>query len=214
MKRNPLPLFLVLVFATTVGDFVFRTWYASTSPEYAVGGIVHPLRAPSNDDSKKHLYLRRSWYLSESPERAWLQVLGHDSVDVWVNGRSVGRSPHVGAGRSAAVLTDISPYIHKGHNAIAIHAAQLILDRPAAVAIDGQLEFPDDSQLSLAQPGDWRANNIYDHRGAFWYETEFDDAHWLKPRVVESENWRTQVDLPPRAVTEPRRSRWINPAEA
>ena len=47
-----------------------------------------------------------------------------------------------GSGRYCRLLTDISPYLHKGHNAIAIHALQLTIDRPPAVALDGQLEFP------------------------------------------------------------------------
>jgi hypothetical protein len=214
MRRFPLSLFLLLTFAVAVGDFAFRTWYPSTLPEYSIGGVVHPLVSPNGDETKKHLYLRRSWYLSESPERAWLQVLGHEGVEVWVNGENVGRSPRVGVGRAAGLVTDISTYLHKGHNAIAIHVLQLTIDRPPAVALEGQLEYPDGSQVSLADPGDWRASDIYDHHGLFWYETEFDDANWAKPKVAAAEDWHTQVDVPPRAVTETRHSQWINPAKA
>ena len=75
------------------------------------------------------------WHLG-IPERAWLQVLGNDGVEVWVNGQNAGRSPRVGVGRAAGLVTNISTYLHKGHNAVAIHVMQLTIDRPPAVALD------------------------------------------------------------------------------
>jgi hypothetical protein len=120
----------------------------------------------------------------------------------------------VGSGQVAGVLGDITTYLHTGHNVIAIHALQSVIDRPPAVTIDGQLEFADGSQTSLGDPNNWRAGDVYDHNGLFWYETEFHDAHWSKPRIGEAVNWRAQVNVPPRSVTEPRHSQWINPAKS
>src|SRR5207248_2319036 len=86
--------------------------------------------------------------------------------------------------------------------------------RVPAVAIDGQLEYADGSQTSLGDPKNWRSGDIYDHRGLFWYETEFHDAHWSKPTVGDAVEWRAQVDVPPRSVTESRYSQWVNPEKS
>lgn len=206
--------FLLLAFAVTMGDFAFRTWFPSTTPEYSIGGEITPLTSPSGDEAKKHLYLRRSWYFSQSPERAWLQVMGQDFVEVWVNGQSVGRSQRTGYHHVAGLVTDITSYLHNGKNSIAIHALQTTLGELPAIAIDGQLEYPDGRQQTLADAVSWRANDLYEHHGSYWYETDFDDSKWATPKTGEPEYWRTQVNLPPRAVTEPRHSKWVNPASA
>ncbi len=207
-------LFLLVAFAVLVGDFAYRAWHPSTTPEYSIGGVVHPFISPTSNEAKKHLYLRRSWYLTEAPDRAWLQVIGHGALEVWVNGENVGRSLRVGYGHVAGVLTDITPYLHTGRNSIAIHALQMTIDRPPAAVVDGQFEFADGRLTSLAEPGAWRASDIYDHHGNFWYETEFDDSKWAKPQVADAVEWWTQVNLPPRAVTSTRQSKWIHPANA
>jgi hypothetical protein len=89
-----------------------------------------------------------------------------------------------------------------------------MLDRPPAVAIDGNSEFADGSQQPLGEPKDWLATDVYDRRGTFWFETQFDDGHWSKPQVGEPVAWRGQVDVLPRAITVPRRSYWILPSES
>src|SRR5882672_9227516 len=108
MKYYSISLCLLLPFAVAIGDFMFRTWYPSVTPEYTVGGVVRPLLSASGSETRKHIYLRRSWYLSQPPSRAWLQVIGHDEIEVFVNGQSVGRSSLVGVGRIAGVLGDIT----------------------------------------------------------------------------------------------------------
>ena len=214
MKSRFLQLLLLLAFAIGVGDFAFRTWNPSITPEYMIEAAVQPLSLSSDSNPSKHLYLRRTWHLTRTPEQAWIQLLGHDVLEVHVNGRRVERSQRTSPQSVAAIVTDITPFLHVGKNSMTIHAAQTTLDRPPAVAIHGRCEFADRSQLSLDDPKDWRAHDVYDRRGAFWYETEFEDEHWKSPRVGERVVWRGQVNLPPRAITQPRRSYWIVPAEA
>src|SRR5689334_16328245 len=143
MTYRSLKVVLLLAFAISVGDFAFRTWFPSTVPEYSIGGEITPLKSPNGDETKKHLYLRRTLALSSSPERSFLQVMGQDYIEVWVNGRSVGRSPRVGFQHVAGIVTDISPYLHKGKNSVAIHALQTTIGEPPAISIEGELEFPD-----------------------------------------------------------------------
>lgn len=215
MQFRALPVVLGLAFAVGVGDFGFRTFNPSLTPEYVIAGNVRPLTYAGGDEPQKHLYLRGTWHLTEPAERAWIQMIGHDCLDIYVNGRRVARGPWVGYGRRAGQVIDITALLHVGENCVAVHVAQTVLHRPPAVAVTGECEFADGSKLSLAGSKKWRAANIYDRRGQFWYETEFDDQHWSAPTVGEPEYWRAQVPIPPRAITEPRRSEWItSPAAA
>jgi hypothetical protein len=201
-------------FALGVGDFVFRTIYAPVAPDYLVEANVRPFSLPASEQASKHMYLRRTWHLTRVPDYAWIELLGHDVLQLKINGRSVER-PERAAQRSIdALVTDITPYLHVGKNCIAIHVAQTMLDRNPAVAVNAVCEFADGSQLSLSDANNWRATNVYDRQGAFWYETDFKDEQWERPNLGPMVTWRGQVAVPPRAITAPRHSHWIRPAES
>jgi hypothetical protein len=209
MKFGSFPAILLACFAVAVGDFGFRTFNPAITPEYMIGGAVRPLYVEAEGEPRKHLYLRRTWRMTEPPEQAWLRFIGHDAIEVWVNGRRAGTSPRVGYGRLSGVVVDITPLMHEGENSIAVHVAQLVLDRPPAVAIESECRFADGKVKTLADPEDWKASDVYDRRGAFWYETGFDDSHWDEPSVADPVYWRAQVNLPPRSITHPRDASWI-----
>jgi hypothetical protein len=214
MKPRLSYLILLIAFAVAVGDFAFRTWNPELAPKYMVEAEAQPLGLSSDGTAGKHLYLRRSWHFTRPPEQAWIQLLGHDVMELYVNGRMAGRTDRKAQGEIAALATDITPFLHVGKNSIAIHVAQTTLNRPPAVAIHGECEFADGSQHPIDGASDWRATDVYDRRGAFWFETEFEDEHWRAASVGEPVAWRGKVDLPPRAVTVPRQSYWILPAES
>ncbi|HEX6961137.1 MAG TPA: hypothetical protein VF175_04670, partial [Lacipirellula sp.] len=184
------------------------------TPEYMLDEIVRPFQLQGEGEPKKHLYLRRTWRLTEPPEQAWLQLIGHDGVEVWVNGRRAGRLPLVGYGRTTGGVFDITPLMHGGVNSVAVHVSQLVLDRPPAVAVSGECRFADGNVMRLDDPEDWKAAGVYERRGPFWYETAFEDSHWAEPSLGEPVRWRAQVDLPPRSVSHPRESKWITPPGA
>ena len=209
MKFRPFPALLLACFAIAAGDFGFRTWNPSVTPEYMIEGVVRPFSLQAEGEPKKHLYLRRTWRLTEPPEQAWLQFIGHDFVEVFVNGRRAGASPIVGDSRLGGVIIDITSLMHEGENSVAVHVPQLTLDRPAAVAILGECRFADGSVKSLSDPKEWKASDVYDRRGPFWYETAFEDEHWSEPSLGEPVNWRAQVNVPPRSITQPRLAQWI-----
>ncbi|HYO24393.1 MAG TPA: glycosyltransferase family 39 protein, partial [Lacipirellulaceae bacterium] len=210
MKIRTLPAVLTLAFACFVGDFGFRTFNPSLTPEFSITSNQPVITHAGGEEPQKHLYLRKKWSMTAPPERAWIQMIGHDSLEIFVNGRRAARGPLVGYGRLAGQILDVTNLLHAGENSIAVHVPQTVLHRPPAVTIDGQCEFADGSTLSLAGSKEWRAGSIYDRRGAFWYETEFDDRHWAEPTLGPAEAWRAQVCVPPRAITEPRRSQWIS----
>ncbi|HEX2473367.1 MAG TPA: hypothetical protein VHK01_01395, partial [Lacipirellulaceae bacterium] len=214
MKPRLSSLVLLLAFAVAVGDFAFRTWNPDLAPKYMVEAQVQPLTLSSDGTAGKHLYLRKSWHFTRSPEQAWIQLLGHDVMELYVNGRMAGRTDRKAQSHIGALATDITPFLHVGKNSIAIHVAQTTLDRPPAVAIHGECEFADGSQHLIDGVNDWRASDVYDRRGAFWFETDFEDEHWRAASIGEPVAWRGQVDVPPRAVTVRRQSYWILPAES
>lgn len=214
MTSRLFPTLLLAGFAIAVGDFGFRTFNPPIASEYMIEGVVRPFCVAGDAEPKKHLYLRRTWRLTEPPEHAWLQFIGHDLVEVFVNGRRAGLTPLVGAGRNGGAVVDVTPLLHEGENSVAVHVTQLVLDRPPAVAVDGECRFAGGNVLSLADPDDWKASDVYERRGAFWYETNFEDEHWAEPDVLEPVSWRAQVALPPRAITRPRESQWITPPGA
>jgi len=149
--RAILSLLLLSAFALAVGDFAFRIWNPAVEPEYMIEGMVRPFQVASDGgEPKKHIYLRHKWRLTEPPDRAWIQVMGHDLLEIFVNGRRVGRSALVGKDRVAGLIIDISSFMHAGENSIAVHAPQCVLGRPPEVAIDGECEFADGSIRSLA----------------------------------------------------------------
>ncbi len=118
---------VVLLFAVAVGDFAFRTWNFPLQPEYMTQAVVRPLSAAAAGG--KHLYLRRSWHLTRTPEQAWIELLGHDQLELFVNGRRAGRTERSNRNQVVALVTDITPFLHEGKNSIAVHVSQTRLDR-------------------------------------------------------------------------------------
>ena len=209
MKFGPFPFLLLSCFALAAGDFGFRTWNPAVTPEYMIEGVVRPFSLQADGEPKKHLYLRRTLRLTEPPEQAWLQFIGHDFVEIFVNGRRAGATPLVGNGRLGGVVVDVTTLLHEGKNSVAVHVPQLTLGRPPAVAILGECRFADGKVKSLSDPVDWKAAGVYDRRGPFWYETAFEDEHWAEPTHGEPVFWRAQVNVPPRAIKHPRSAKWI-----
>lgn len=214
MACRPLITLLVVGFAIAVGDFGFRTFHPAVVSEYMLAGEVRPFRLEADGEPSKHLYLRHKWRLTEPPEQAWIKLVGHDVIEVWVNGRRAGYTPPVGFKRTTGVVMDIGPLMHGGENSIAIHVAQLVLDRPPAVSVDGECRFADGSSRPLNDPEEWKAATVYERDGPYWYETEFNDEHWAEPTLGAPEEWRAQVSLPPGAITHPRLAKWISPPAA
>ena len=87
MACRPLITLLVLGFAIAVGDFGFRTFNPAAISEYMLEGEVRPFRLEADGEPSKHLYLRHKWRLTEPPEQAWIKLVGHDVIEVWVNGK-------------------------------------------------------------------------------------------------------------------------------
>ena len=84
------------------------------------------------DPTARQLYLRRCYYLPQRPRAAWIQVIGHDEVHVYVNGSLVGEQSNDGF--AVAVVADLAPYLDVGKNVVAIVARQSSLGAPPTLA--------------------------------------------------------------------------------
>ncbi|HEV3258494.1 MAG TPA: glycosyltransferase family 39 protein [Gemmataceae bacterium] len=200
---------VVAAFAVAVGHL---GWQAVLGPpfvpKYFVGGRVQALSG--TDPAAKSLYLRRKFYLSQNPLHAWLQVLAHDQVQVWVNGQFL-QSQQLDGG-TVAVLADLRPYLQIGPNVIAIVARQATIGQPPVVAVDGAYTLTDGDH-PLHPDDHWRCSSVFDRRAYWWFQTPFEDGHWPLARVGEC-YLRGAVREPPRAVAAASAARWVTPATA
>ena len=102
VKQRFLPWLILVACAVALGHYAYRTWRPAPESEYRIGGILQPLLYPVEPDpgqAYKHLYLRRTWHLTRPLDQAWLQVLGNDQLEVYVNGKKVQRTGRPGVGR-------------------------------------------------------------------------------------------------------------------
>lgn len=205
MRRLP-RLLLVVAFAVALGHMA---WHAMLGPppvpSYVVGGDVDALCAADRD--AKNLYLRRTLYLPQRPRHAWIQVLGRDQLEVYANGRLVQAADLDGF--PVAVIADLTPYLKKGTNVIAIAARQASPGHPPAVAVEGACVVARQEQPI---EGDclWRCQTCFDRTARWWFETDFNDAHW--PVADHTACFlQAKSRTPPRAVTEPLVGSWITP---
>src|SRR5438045_3935590 len=121
MKGRAVRGLVIGAFAVALGHL---TWHALIGPppmpEHLVGGEV--LALSGADPDAKQLYLRRKLHLTQRPRQAWMQVVGRDRLQVFVNGKFV--SEQVLDGFPVAVVVDLAPYLLAGPNVIALVTRQ------------------------------------------------------------------------------------------
>ncbi len=204
MVRRALQWLLVAAFAATLGHLAWNAFAVPPlAPGYWVGGHVPALRGLRPED--KNLYLRRTIYLSQQSRRAWIEVVGRDGLELYVNGRHVETQNLPSF--PVAIVADVAPSLVVGRNVIAIAAHQASLGFPPVVAVDGAYT-QDDGEHALRSDGRWRGSAFAERRAHRWFESEFDDNHWpFAPETTVS--LRCKVKDPPRAVTTASVARWI-----
>jgi len=205
-----LSLLLLTGFSATIGFFAFRTWQPPLEPQHMVVARTNPLAASSDVPPAKHAYLRHTFRLTEPPIQAWLKLVGHDKIELFVNGRRAGRSARGSQDRYVGIVKDVTHLLKPGLNSIAIHLAQSVIDRPPAVSVEGACRMPSGNELAIDHRSDWRLSNVFERDGTFWYATDFDDSEWKRATVGDSVDWRAPIASPPGAVTLPRQSQWIS----
>jgi hypothetical protein len=77
---------LIAVFSLPVGHIAWHGMIGpSPTPSYFIENEGMVFSSPHADST--NLYLRRTFWVNQRPRHAWLQVLGRDRVEVYINGR-------------------------------------------------------------------------------------------------------------------------------
>ena len=175
--------------------------------------------------------LRKVFVLDDTPTKAWAYVnsLGHHKL--YINGRKVGDdvlSPAVSqlSQRSFYLTHDVSAYLHKGTNCIALslgrgwyYSSYLHLDHPVGPVAQVQLELSlaDGADRRIVTDGTWKAHPspfrrtgasawavCYDARQEQpgWNTADFDDHGWQPASVcnIAPHQVRAQMVEPNRIV--------------
>jgi hypothetical protein len=199
----------VFGFAICVGHLAWNCWLGPPySPNYRVGGPVTALSAP-NSVNNKQLYLRRLLFLPRRPRHAWIEVLGRDAVQLYVNGKLVDGNEI--DGYNVGIVRELTSVLEVGANTIAVVAHQTALDHVPVVAIRGAYLLENESgEHPMWDDDTWRCStNFQRGPGGWWYTNDFHDRNWPLART-STVNLRCSIDFPPRARTAPRNGRWID----
>lgn len=202
--------FLVAIFSIALGHLAWHSLVGPTPiPTIFVGGEVPALCAP--EPERKVLYVRRQLFLNQNPRHAWIQVLGHDRIHLYVNGTLV--EEIIQDGFDVALVDDLSYYLQPGLNVLAIASEQTSLHQPPRIAVDGIYTQSDgEHSLRSDQSGpenfQWRRGTSFERGAGWWFSTTFNDRHWPLARV-ETRSLRAEVNKPPRALMVQGKGHWI-----
>jgi 4-amino-4-deoxy-L-arabinose transferase-like glycosyltransferase len=206
--RGRLPRFLSIVaFSCAVGHLAWHSYLGPTDvPDYVAGGDTLT-GLTGLDPAAKHLYLRHLLFLPQRPRHAWLQVLGHDSVSVYVNGRLLAQDDNEGF--PVGLVCDLTPHLQVGKNVLAVSVRQTVHEHAPVASVDGAYRLSDGLH-QLGVEGLWRCDDHFERRGLWWFATDFDDRHWVAARRTQCA-LHAKLSVPPRSVTEPDAGHWITP---
>ena len=183
MKARAIVRGIVAAWSIMVGHLAWHAWLGpAVTPDYVIGGLVPTLSG--TEPAARQLYLRRCYYLPERPRAAWIQVIGHDEVHVYVNGSLVGEQAN--AGFAVAVVADLAPYLDAGKNVVAIVARQSSFEAPPVVAVDGSYRLSD-GEHPLRSDELWRCNTAFERRETWWFAAGFMDRLWPFARLGRRE---------------------------
>ena len=134
MRRRMVHAFLVTAFSLCVGHLVWSTWLGPPfSPKYP---LVASRALTTPEGATAQLYLRRQLFLPRRPRHAWIQVLGRDSIQLFVNGQRVGQKE--ADAMEVGLVADLTQSLQAGVNTLAIVAQEKITRTPQPIiAVEG-----------------------------------------------------------------------------
>ena len=195
---------VVAAFGLVVGHVARETLVARAAAEYFVESTGPALA--SSDPSAKNLYLRRVVTMTERPRQAWLQVIAHDRLRVYVNGDMLAGGDRDGL--PVAAILDLVPFLQPGSNVIGITARQSSVDVAPVVSVTGEYLLSAGPSTMIGADEQWRATTRYEQG---WLTPEFPERQWAVASLVPV-SMSSAVDIPPRAITSRGLGSWITPA--
>ena len=153
-------------------DFDDSYWGQTISPSHGLcnptpnsGDFANPMWAP-NPVEKETVYFRRKFFLDKQPESGTIKVNFDDDGDVYINGNLIW-SDRSGKVNQIPFQGDISEFLHKGENVVALMAKDSYGGCQAAVAmLEIIIALDEGFQLNVPlfkQNDPLWGMNIYDH---------------------------------------------------
>ena len=210
---------LVLLTAMALGLYVSGVYVDSSPPVYSPDfGNAQWITPPQ---AQAVGYFRKNLYVPQTVRHAWLLVTAPDSFNVYINNSRIPGSDPVSrrVGATAALipgsptaLIDITPYLKRGTNTVAVFVMSSSYGRNAALRVRGTIHYDMASQDFISNES-WRASS---YSGVLkdlipWTDPTLDDVHWplartFTPSQVEKEQ---PLTVPPWLFQEPLKSHWI-----
>ncbi len=123
-------------------------------------------------------YYRYNLDLKDDVEKSLININADNSVRFWVNGTAI--EPGIlSSSMRDADIHDISPFLQKGKNCIAVEAT----NRPGFgwMLFQGQILLKNGSIIEILSDSTWKES---DKEMPGWHTLDFNDAAWGKPLVA------------------------------
>ncbi len=208
MRRRLIHIAIIVAFGAALGRYALHIFAPIAVTDHVVRGQLAALRG--TDPRAKNLYLRRSLYLPQRPRSAWMQVLGIDYLELYVNGRQVELQEN--DGYPVAIVTELTPLLQAGHNVLAVVCRQASLDRPPVVSVEGAYLL-DGVEHAFGVDDQWRHSDRFERTDAYWFDVAFDDHHWPMAPVGQAD-LRAPLPVAREALVGPATGRWITPGDS
>src|SRR5579862_2618233 len=161
MRRRFARAFLVTAFAICAGHFAWSIWLGPVvASKYRLTAST-ALTSPT--DAKVQLYLRRQLFLPRRPRQAWIELIGHDLIQVFVNGRRIGQNEVQGF--PVGLVADLTTYLDPGLNTIAIATKDKTTSgRQPVIAVKGACLLDEkQGERPLWNDQAWRCSTTFEH---------------------------------------------------
>ena len=217
------PLSLILISAAV---FTYFAVCAITDPyprQYALD--YGPAQRIEPSQGTPSGYFRKTLYLPQLAELAWLQVSGTDTLNVYVNGTLLSIPTSTGAptvptytGTLYSANFDIKPYLIHGKNVIAIYVPRMTFPGAAQLVVRGAYKLVGKPLTEFYSDGSWKASGTPDGvlRGVLWYDRNLNDEMWASAKIATSREWFSliqPVSFDPRVLALEPEGNWIGPTD-
>lgn len=216
MNVSPLRMALAAVAfcGLLLGYFVVRVFASPLPHQYQLDfGSAEWIEPPG---TAPVAYFRKTIFLSEIPDQAWLQVAATDNYKLLINGRSL-------AGESmtktrVAGIYDIKRALKPGTNVIGISVARISFPGSAQILVRGMVREVGGKTTNLVSDTQWR---VTPETGIIegsekWNSPLVEDQLWPNAQLAAVDqpfqiNW---VDVNPLILELPPAGRWIMRGDA
>ena len=205
VKRGRIPEALILfVFAACIVHLVYTIRRPNETQDSFIDNSEPVLLSP--DSEHRNLYLRHSFYLSDLPDSAWVKLMTHDLIEVYVNGTLLETDQTETV--STTLVCDLKPFLHPGKNVLAIVVRKYMLQNEAELAVAGQYSIGKSIETIGVNSG-WKCSTRMDRLGDYWNSVDFDDTQWLEPRRAQA-RFKAKLDIPPEVIVSAFDGQWIS----